>query len=336
MHTFKKQEATVFKKFCIRAAAALLGIAALGSGLAVAQTYPAKPIRLVVPFPPGSGPDVVARLIAQKAPDVLKQSITVENRAGAGGIIAAEIVAKAPADGYTLLMGTIGTHVLNVVLYKKLPYDPQKDFTPITQLALLPHVVLVHPSVQAKSVEEFVALARSTPGQMNYASAGSGSGMHLATELMKSMGKIDIVHVPYKGPTESITAVMAGDAQLTVPAIPATIQLIKAGRVRALAVTSAQRSPLLPETPTMAEAGFPGFDFSNWSGVLAPAGTPPQIVRKLAEDLTRILRDPEVSKTLMEQGAILVGNTPEQFTANINADLVRWRKVARDASIQAE
>jgi tripartite-type tricarboxylate transporter receptor subunit TctC len=326
----------VISRLQIHAAAALLGIAALGCSVATAQTYPTKPIRIVVPFPPGSGPDVVARAIAQKAPDVLKQPVTVENRAGAGGIIAAELVAAAPADGYTLLMGTIGTHALNVVLYKKLPYDPQKDFAPITQLALLPHVVLIHPSVPAKSVRDFVAIAKSKPGQINYASAGIGSGMHLATELMKSMGNIDIVHVPYKGPAESMTAVIAGEVQLTLPAIPATIQLIKSGKVTALAVTSAQRSLLLPDTPTMAEAGFPGFDFSNWSGVFAPAGTPPQIVRKLSEDLNTILRDPEVSKALMAQGAILLGNTPEQFAANISTELVRWRKVAKDANIQAQ
>jgi tripartite-type tricarboxylate transporter receptor subunit TctC len=275
-------------------------------------------------------------MIALKAPDIMNQPVIVENRAGAGGIIAAEIVARAPADGYTLLMGTIGTHALNVVLYKKLPYDPQKDFTPISQLAQLPHVVLLSSSVPAKTVEEFVALAKTRPGQLNYASAGSGSGMHLATELFKSMGGIEMVHIPYKGPAESMTAVISGEASIAVPAIPGTIPLIKAGRVRAIAVTSAQRSPLLPETPTMAEAGFPGFDFSNWSGVFAPAGVPPQVAKKLSEDLVRILRDPEVSKTLTEQGAILVGNTPEQFKANINSDLVRWRKVAQDANIKAQ
>ena len=323
-------------QFKIHAATLFLAIGALAGGPAGAQAYPTKPIRMVVPFPPGSGPDVVARMIALKAPDIMKQPILVENRAGAGGIIAAEIVAKAPADGYTLLMGTIGTHVLNVVLYKKLPYDPQKDFVPISQLALLPHVVLLNTSVSAKTVEEFVALAKTRPGQINYASAGSGSGMHLATELFKSMGGIEMVHIPYKGPAESLTAVISGEASLTVPAIPATIPLIKAGRVRAIAVTSAQRSPLLPETPTMAEAGFPGFDFSNWNGVFAPANVPPQVVKKLSEDLVRILRDPEVSKALTEQGTILVGNTSTQFTANINADLVRWRKVAKDANMQAE
>jgi len=318
------------------AATLILSLATLGGGVAQAQPYPSKPIRLLVPFPPGSGPDVVARAIAQRAPEVLKQPITVENRAGAGGILAAEFVAKAPPDGYTLLMGTVGTHALNVILYKKLPYDPQKDFIPISQMALLPHVVLVPASLPAKSVQEFVAFARSKPGQLNYSSAGIGSGMHLATELFKSMSKVDLVHVPYKGPVESITAVVGGEAQLTLPAIPATISLIKAGRVVALAVTSAERSALLPDTPTMAEAGFPGFAFSNWSGVFAPAGTPPEIVRKLAQDFRLMLRDPEVSRALVAQGAILVGNTPEQFASNIAAELERWQQVAKDAKIEAQ
>lgn len=300
-----------------------------------AQTYPSKPIRIVVPFPPGSGPDLLARTVAQRLPDALSQSVLVENRAGAGGIVASEFVAKAAPDGYTLLMGTIGTHALNVALYTKLPYNAQKDFAPISQLALLPHVVLLHPSVPAKTVKEFVAFARARPGQLNYASAGTGSGMHLATELMKSMAKLDLVHVPYKGPAESMAAVLGGEAALTIPAIPATLPLIKAGRVRALAVTSAQRSPMLADTPTMAESGFAGFDFSNWSGLFAPAGVSPQIVSKLAQEVVRVVNAPEVTKSLIQQGAIVIGNTPEQFASSISADLARWTKVVKDANLRA-
>ncbi len=305
-------------------------------GTTAAQTYPAKPVRIVVPFPPGSGPDVLARTVAQKLPESLSQPVIVENRAGAGGIIATEVVAKSAPDGYTLLMGTIGTHALNVALYKKLPYDAQKDFAPVSQLALLPHVVLLHPSIPAKTVKEFVAFAKTHPGQINYASAGTGSGMHLSTELLKSMAGINMVHVPYKGPAESMAAVLGGEAAVTIPAIPATLSLVKAGRVRALALTSAQRSPMLPGTPTLAEAGFPGFDFSNWSGVFAPAGTSPQIVRRLSQDLTRIVQTPEVSNSLVQQGAMVVGNTPEQFAANISADLARWTKVVKDAKLQVD
>ena len=296
---------------------------------AAAQAYPTKSVRMIVPFPPGSAPDVLARAVAQKLPESLSQPVIVENRAGAGGIVATEIVAKSAPDGYTLLMGTIGTHALNVALYKKLPYDAQKDFAPVSQLALLPHVVLLHPSAPARTVKEFVAFAKARPGQINYASAGTGSGMHLVTELMKSMAKIDMVHVPYKGPVESMAAILGGEAVITIPAIPATLPLIKAGRVRALAVTSAQRSPMLPDTPTMVEAGFRGFDFSNWSGVFAPAGVSPQIVHRLSQDLVRIVQTPEVAKTLVQQGAIVLGNTPEQFAANINADLARWILIRR-------
>jgi tripartite-type tricarboxylate transporter receptor subunit TctC len=305
-------------------------------GVVTAQTYPTKSVRIVVPFPPGSGPDVLARTVAQKLPESLSQPVIVENRAGAGGIVATELVAKSAPDGYTLLMGTIGTHALNVALYKKLPYDAQKDFAPVSQLALLPHVVLLHPSVPAKTVKEFVAFARARPGQINYASAGTGTGMHLSTELMKAMAKIDMVHVPYKGPAESMAALLGGEAMVTIPAIPATLPLVKAGRVRALAVTSAQRSPMLRDIPTMAESGFPGFDFSNWSGVFAPAGVSPQIVRTLSQDLTRIVQTPDVAKTLVQQGAIVVGNTPEQFASNINVDLARWMKVVKDAKLQID
>ncbi len=309
-------------------AALLLSVSAYG------QAYPAKPLRIIVPFPPGSAPDVTARTLAQRLPESLSQPVLVENRAGAGGIIATDLVAKAAPDGYTLLMGTIGTHALNVALYSKLPYDPVKDFAPISQVALVPHVVLLHPSIPAKSMKEFVAFARARPTELNYASAGNGSGMHLATELMKSMAKINLVHVPYKGPAESMTAMLGGEAALTIPAIPATLPLIKAGRVRALAVTSSQRSPVIPDTPTMAEVGFPGYDFSNWSGLFAPAGVPPQIIRKLNQEVVRILNTPDVAKSLVQQGAIVVGNTPEQFTSNIAADLARWTKVVKDVKVE--
>ena len=316
------------------AVASLFSAALLLSASIYGQAYPAKPLRIIVGFPPGSAPDLTSRTLAQRLVESLAQPVVVENRAGAGGIIATEYVAKAAPDGYTLLMGTIGTHAFNVALYAKMPYDAVKDFAPICQVALVPHVVLLHPSIPVKSMKEFVTFARARPTELNYASAGSGSGMHLVTELMKSVAKINLVHVPYKGPVESMSAVLGGEAAVTVPAIPATLPLIKAGRLRALAVTSAQRSPMIPDTPTLAEAGFPGFDFSNWSGLFAPAGTSPQIIRKLNQEVVRILNMPDVAKALVQQGAIVVGNTPEQFTANIAADLARWTKVVKDAKLE--
>jgi len=298
------------------------------------DSYPDKPIKLVVPFPPGSGPDVLARILAQALPEALSQPVVVENRVGGGGIPASDFVAKAAPNGYTILLGTLGTHTLNLVVYSKLPYDPVKDFAPITQVAQMPQVVVVGSSVPVKSMMEFVTYARARPTQLNYASAGVGSGMHMATELMKSTTSIAMVHVPYKGPSESINAVVSGDVALAIPVATAALPLVKAGRVRALAVTSSQRTPIFPDVPTMAEAGFPGFDFNSWYGLFAPAGTPAPVVQKLSQAVERVLKKPEVMKAMGDQGAMIIGNTPEQFASNIGADIVKWTKVVKDARLK--
>ncbi len=315
---------------CLLCSAGLL----LGTDAQSQGSYPTESIKILVPFPPGSAPDVITRVLAKQLPEFLAQPVVVENRPGAGGIIAVETVARAAPDGYTLLMGTIGTHALNVAIYgNKLKYDPAKDFVPVSQVGIVPHVVLIDAKIPATTMKEFLAIARSK--QLNYASAGSGSGMHLATELMNSMANLNMLHVPYKGPSEAMTGVISGDAALTIPAIPATLPLIKDGRVRAIAVTSSQRSEMLPDVPTMAEVGFVGFDFSNWSGIFAPAGTSPEIVNKLALAIQKALQKEELRKTLSGQGVLIVGSSPEAFKATIQADVDRWSKVARSANIEA-
>ena len=315
---------------CLLCSAGLL----VGTDARSQGSYPTESIKILVPFPPGSAPDVITRVLAKQLPEFLAQPVVVENRPGAGGIIAVETVARAAPDGYTLLMGTIGTHALNVAIYgNKLKYDPAKDFVPVSQVEIVPHVVLIDAKIPATTMKEFLAIARSK--QLNYASAGSGSGMHLATELMNSMANLNMLHVPYKGPSEAMTGVISGDAALTIPAIPATLPLIKDGRVRAIAVTSSQRSEMLPDVPTMAEVGFVGFDFSNWSGIFAPAGTSPEIVNKLALAIQKALQKEELRKTLSGQGVLIVGSSPEAFKATIQADVDRWSKVARSANIEA-
>lgn len=300
---------------------------------AAAQPYPAKPIRIVVPFPAGGNADIFARAYAQKLGDAWKQTPIVENRAGAAGIIGSQFVARSPADGYTLLFGTTGTHTTNPAVYAKLPYDPVKDFAPVSNFADSPFLLVVHPTVPASTLRGLVALAKSRPGQLDYASFGAGSSAHLAGEMLRTMAGINIVHVAYKGGPPAVTDLVGGHVSLMFNSLPAVLPLVKAERLRALAVASAKRAPTLPELPTFTEAGLAGFEAGSWYGVLAPAGTPREAIAKLHAETVRMLAMPDIRQKLASEGAEAIGNTPEEFAAQIQRDMARWARVAREAKI---
>jgi tripartite-type tricarboxylate transporter receptor subunit TctC len=308
-------------------------VSVLFAGGAHAQAYPAKPVRIVVPFPPGGPTDIVARLMAPKMTEGLRQPVVVENRAGAGGVLGTEAVAKSAPDGYTLLMGTIGGLAVSMSLAPNRGYDTLRDLAPITQAVNVTSILVVHPSVPAKSVKELLALARARPGRLNYGSSGSGTVTHLAGELLKLLGKVDIVHVPYKGGAPALTAIVSGEVDLTYENSLIVLPHIRSGRVRALAVTSARRSPLLPELPAIGET-LPGYGASGWYGLLAPAGTPRDIVNRLNEEAVRALRAAEVAEKLSAQGAEPAPGTPEEFAAFIRGEIEKWAKVVRAAGMK--
>jgi len=312
--------------------AAALAAAAVGCS-AVAQSYPAKPIRIVVGFTAGGPTDIVTRTIAPGLAEALGQSVVVDNRPGAGGATATALVAKAPPDGYTLLMGTIGGLAVAMSLQPNRGYDTLRDFAPVTQSVSVTNILVVHPSLPARSVKELLALARSRPGQLNYASAGAGTAPHLAGELLKYMAGVNIVHVPYKGSAPALTALLSGEVEMNFENTLIVLSHIKSGKLRPLGVTAGRRSRLLPELPTIAEGGLPGYDAAGWYGLLAPAGTPPEIVRRLNAEVTRILRQPDVVERLSGQGADPVGNAPEAFTAFIRAEIEKWAKLVKAAGM---
>jgi tripartite-type tricarboxylate transporter receptor subunit TctC len=299
-----------------------------------AEEYPGKPVRLIVPFAAGGGNDTVARAIAQQLSAGLGQQVYVENRAGAGGVVGAELAAKAPADGYTLFLGGVGSHAVNPKLHANLPYDPIRDFAPITLIASAPSVLVVHPSVPAGTLKEFTALAKARPGKFNYASNGNGSSAQLAAVMYESMAGVEMVHVPYKGLAPALADLLSGEVQLMFSSMVAIIPHIKAGRLRALAVTGRKRSPLLPEVPTIAESGLPGYEAGSWYGILAPAGTPRDIVMKLNAETVKALKQPEVRERLANEGAEAIGGTPEEFAAHIRAELARMGKMIADGRIR--
>lgn len=313
-------------------AAALLGTA-LG---ATAQSYPDKPIRLVAPSTPGDAPDVIARLIAVKLTAVLGQPVVVENRPGAGGVVGSEVVAKSLPDGYTLIMGNAGSHGINAAVYAKLPYDIQRDFAPVTQVAVAPNIMVINPAIPAKTVAEFIAYAKSQPGKLSYASGGNGSSAHMSMELFKSMADLDIQHVPYKGSTPALTDLVAGQVAVFIGNIPPTVPLVKGGKLRALAVTTMARSQLMPELPTIHEAGLPGYETVAWFGVLAPAETPPAIVQKLSTEIGKIARSPDMRERLLAMGAEPVGGTPAEFKAVIDRDIAKWKPLAQKVGIKID
>jgi tripartite-type tricarboxylate transporter receptor subunit TctC len=316
-----------------RAALAALLLSAL-AGAASAQ-YPSRPVRFIVPSAVGGGTDIIARAIALKLSESLGAQFVVENRPGAGQMIGIELAAKAPADGYTILMAA-STLAINPIMYKAVPYDPVRDFAPITQAATLPNVVVVHPSLPVKSITELIAYAKAHPGQLNFASAGIGTSPQMSIELLKSMAGIDMVHIPYKGTAPGVVDVLAGQVLVMAPNVLTALPHIKSGKLRALAVTSPKRSAALPDVPTVAEAGLPGYDSTQWYGVLAPAGTQREIVARLHGAIARALRDEEVGRRLAADGAEPVGSSPEEFAAFIKSETEKWAKVARAAGIKAE
>ncbi|HZE60346.1 MAG TPA: tripartite tricarboxylate transporter substrate binding protein [Burkholderiales bacterium] len=316
--------------------AALFLVTLAGTLPACAQEYPRKAIRLIVPFAPGGGNDTVARAIAQSAGASLGQPMVVDNRAGAGGILGAELAAKSAPDGYTLFLGGVGSHAVNPNLHTRLPYDPVKDFAPITLIASAPSVLVVHPSLPARTLAEFTALAKASPGRINYASNGNGSSAQLAAVLYESMAGVRMVHVPYKGLAPALVDLLGGEVQAMFSSVVAIVPNIKAGRLRALAVTGKRRAAALPEVPTLDESGVPGYEAGSWYGILAPAGTPQAIVAKLREAIVHALARPEVRERLASEGAEVIGSTPEAFAAHITAELARMGKLIRDAGIRME
>jgi tripartite-type tricarboxylate transporter receptor subunit TctC len=315
----------------------LIAIALLASpGTLLAQAWPAKPMRIVVPFPPGGGTDIGTRILAQKLQEAWGQAVVIENKPGAAGIVGTELTAKSAPDGYTFMMGNIGTHAINVSLYKQLSYDPVKDFAPVAMVADLPLLLLVHPSVPVKSVQELIALAKSQPGKLNFSSSGAGGSMHVAAELFKSMAGVDIVHIPYKGGAPAVADLISGHVPMSFATVLETIQFVKAGKVRALAVTNNRRSIALPDLPTISEAGLPGYQSISWLALFAPAGTPKEIVNKTSLETVRILKLPDVRERLLAQGAEPIGSTPEQLAAILAADIAKYARVIRESGYKPE
>jgi tripartite-type tricarboxylate transporter receptor subunit TctC len=314
-----------------------LALASLVTPLAGAQpAYPSKPVRLVVPFPAGGTTDLLARAAAQKLFEAWGQQVIVDNRPGAAGNIGAELVAKAPPDGYTLLMGTVGTHAINTSLYAKMPYDHVKDFTPVILVAGVPNVLVVNPGVPVNSVAELIAYAKANPGKLNFASSGSGTSIHLSGELFKTMTGVQMTHVPYKGSAPALTDLIGGQVQLMFDNLPSSLALIKGGKLKALAVTSLQRSAALPDVPTVAESGLPGFEASSWFGLLAPAGTPKDIIAKLNGEVAKWLATPEAREKMAAQGAIPAGKSPEDFVRHIAAETAKWQKVVKESGAKVD
>lgn len=301
---------------------------------AFAQGYPTKPIRLIVAFPPGGSTDIIARLVGQKLGERLGQQVVVDNRGGAGGTIGTEIAAKATADGHTLTMGTTSTHVIAPAAYASVKYDPTQDFVPITLVASTPYLLVLHPGVQAKSLKEFVALVKSQPGKLNFASAGTGSTTQLAMEMLKIAAGIDIVHIPYSGNAPAGTAVMGGQVQALFGSMPAVLPHARAGRMRPIAVGTAKRSSALPEVPTVAESGYPGFEVSLWLGFFAPKGTPDAVVKRLYGELTAIAKSAEMKEQFERNGADPVTTTQAELSKLMKSELDKYAKVIKAAGVQ--
>ena len=316
------------------AVAALLAWSMLVS--AQSAGYPQKPIRIVVAYTPAGATDILARVIGQKMNEAWGQPVIIDNRPGANGNIGTEYAAKATADGYTLLMVTAGTHGINPGLYRKLGFDAIKDFSPVSLVAMVPNIFVVNNVVPVKDLKEFIAYAKANPGKLNYGSPGNGSTAHLSMELFKSMTGIQMLHIPYKGSAGVLADLIGGQIVATMDNMPPYVPQVKAGKIRALAVSPTRRSPAVPDVPTVAEAGVPGYDSGAWFGLVAPAHTPKDIVNKLSRETARILKLPDVSARLVELGAEPVGGTPEQFAAHIKAEIAKWAKVIKDANVELQ
>jgi tripartite-type tricarboxylate transporter receptor subunit TctC len=311
---------------------ALLAIA----GPVAGQQYPARPIRMIIGFPPGGGTDIVGRIVGQKLSEALGQQILPDNRGGAGGLIGAELAARAAPDGYTVMMAHIAAISILPSLISKLPYDPQKDFAPISLVAIGPNLLVVHPSLPARSVKELVALAKARPGQLQYASPGAGTVQHLSGELFKLQAKVDMLHVPYKGSGQSIVDLVAGHVHLDFDSVPPVLPHVRSGRLRALAVTSEKRFSILPDIPTVSEGGVPGFDMSTWWGLVAPAAVSKDIIARLQAETVKVLRQPDVKEKIAFAGADTVGNTADQFGAFIRSETAKYARIVKDANIKID
>lgn len=312
---------------------------ALGATLAgepTAQDYPSKPVRIIVPFAPGGTTDILARLVGQRLTDSLRQPVVVDNRPGANGALGTELVAKAAPDGHTIIMGYLGSLAINPNLYSKLPYDPLRDFAPITLVASTTQALVLHPSVPVRTTRELIALAKREPAQISYASAGIGAPSHLAGELLKMMAGIDLVHIPYKGSGAATNDLLGGHVAMSFGGLAAAMPHVKAQRLRLLAITTAARSPAVPQVPTIAESGLPGYDVSSWFGLLAPAATPREVVGRLHGEVVKILKTGDVRERLAGDGAEIVANRPDEFAAFIKSELSKWGKVIRTAGIRPE
>lgn len=324
----------------ILAAGLILAVITLLQGMyaqpACAAEYPTRPIRMIVPFPPGGGNDILARAVGQRLSPIIGQQIIIDNRGGAGGQLGAELAAKAEPDGYTLFLGSIGNLTFLPVLQARLPYDPVRDFAPVTLLATSAFILVVNPEVPAKSLKELIALAKAKPGQLNYGSAGSGSSLHMTAELFKLDAGLDITHVPYKGTSPALIDLLANQVQMMFSTMPTMVPHVKSGKLRALGVSSTTRAEALPDVPTAAEAGLPGFDVLNWQGIVVPKKTPDAIVQKLSRALLTTLKSPEMIKALATQGLDAAGGAPEQFGTLIKSEIEKYAKVAKEAKLKLE
>ncbi len=324
---------TPFRNIARRQLLAGLALAAAGALplAAAAQNYPTKPVTIIVPFSAGGTTDILARIVGQGLTTELGQPFLVDNRAGAGGNIGGALAAKAQADGYTLFMGTVGTHAINQALYKKMPFDPVKDFAPISRVATVPNLLVANPKEPYKTVKELIAYAKAHPGKVTFGSPGSGASPHVSGELFKSMTGTDLLHVPYKGSAPAMTDLLGGQTSIMFDNMPSAIQHVRSGKLRPIAVTTAKRSPELPDVPTIAESGVPGYEAMSWFGLFAPAATPKPVLDKLNAALVKVLNQPDVKKKIAEQGGDVVAETPAQFAAFIKSESAKWGKVVKDS-----
>jgi tripartite-type tricarboxylate transporter receptor subunit TctC len=319
-----------------QAAAIALATLALAPTAAHPQAYPTKPIRLIVPFPPGGGVDFIGRIVGQKLAERLGQQVQIDNRAGANGIVGLEALKSAPPDGYTIAAASAGPLAVNPFIYAKLPHDTIRDFTHIANMVNFPLLLVAHPSLPVKNIKELVALARARPGHVSYSSPGSGNSAHLAAELFNSMAKTKILHVPYKGTAPAVVAVLSGEAQLTYSSIPSILPHVRSGRVRALGIGNAERISSLPDFPTIAESGLPGFEAYAWGGMIGPAHMPASVVQRLSREINEVLKQKDVTDRMLAEGTVPTPSGPEEFTAYIRAELKKWGDVVKMAGIKAE
>jgi tripartite-type tricarboxylate transporter receptor subunit TctC len=323
------------RRMALSAGLSLLSLLAVNAP-ALADGFPERQVTLVVPFAAGGSTDVVARIIAQKMSEDLGQQVIVQNVAGAGGNLGADNVARADTDGYTILMGTVATHALNPLILKSTPYDAEKDFAPISLLVVVPNVLVVNPALPAKNVEELLALLKGAPDQYSYASSGNGTPLHLSGELFKSMAGVEMVHIPYKGAGPALNDVIANQVPIMFDNLPSSSGHIKAGTLRALAVTTKERAASFPDVPTVAESGIPGYETYTWNALFAPAGTPPEVIARLNQSANTALKDPAVAERMKEFSATIVGSTPEELGAHVKAEIAKWTPVVRDAKVQMD